>query len=256
MGNWTSSVEDQNKERTDLIANINRTGSELSHTYNTKYLDPDFCNQVTMIQNDDLEQFQKHVVNNRSYSFGYIGDVPETKDAICKSIKTEYQQKKELVNLILNCFKDCSARIDSIAKGPLCRGNPEALERSQCEPPNVWLEQVAPPDAAVPENKEWYDTLNDFHTNFMKNLTVLSKILVDLKRNDAYYSLDRVKEMTRTVTKVSQEVGGDCGKLQRHLLTMPTFTKEEAAVQERNRQVNAQQKNAAKMALSGKGINI
>lgn len=256
MGNWTSSVEDQNKARSDLIADINRTGGQLSETYATKYLDPDFCNQVTMIQSDELTQFQKHVVNNRSYAFGFKGDVPETKEAICKSIKTEYEQKQALVKLILNCFRDCSARIDSIAKGPLCRGNPEALERSQCKPPSVWLEQVAPPDAAVPENEQWYAVLNDFHTNFMKNLTVLNNILVDLEKHDDRFGLDRVKEMTRTVNKVSQEVQADCGKLQRHLLTIPTFTKEEAAVQEQNRMVKAQQKNAAKMALSGKGINI
>jgi hypothetical protein len=256
MGNWTSSVEDQNKARSDMIADINRTGDELSHTYATKYLDPDFCNQVTMIQNDDLTQFQKHVVNNRSYSFGYIGDVPETKNAICKSIKTEYEEKQALVKLILNCFKNCSARIDSIAKGPLCSGNPEALERSQCLPPNRWLEQVVPPDAAVPENQEWYTKLNDFHTNFMENLTVLNKILVDLQKNDALYGLDRVKAMKRTVNKVSQDVGDDCGKLQRHLTTLETFTKEEAAALQRTREVKAQQKNAATMALSGKGINI
>ena len=249
-------MEDQNKARSDLIADINRTGSELSQTYTTKYLDPEFCNQVTMIKSDELTQFQKHVVNNRSYSFGYLGDVPETKDAICKSIKAEYEQKQALVKLILNCFRDCSARIDSIAKGPLCRGNSEALERSQCKPPNLWLEQVAPPDPAVPENQEWYAVLNDFHTNFMKNLTVLNNILVDLQTNDDRFGLARVEEMTRTVKKVSGEVEGDCGKLQRHLLTMKTFTKEEAAVQEQNRMVKAQQKNAAKMALSGKGINI
>jgi hypothetical protein len=250
MGNYfTSTVEDQNKERADLIEGINKVGSELSHTYATKYLDPDFCNQVTMISTDNLVQYQKHVVNNKSYAFGYIGDVPETKDAICDTIKMEYEHKQALVTLILNCFKECSARIDSLAKGPICRTNPDVLERSKC-PPGEWREHVVPPDAAVAENQPWFDLLNEFHKTFMKNLSVLKKILDDLQSHDAYNSLEEVKAMTQTVNKVTETVASDCGRLQRHILTIPTFTSDAIARRSKNQADRAQMARARRAALA------
>ena len=250
MGNYfTSTVEDQNKERADMIEDINKVGSQLSHTYATKYLDPDFCNQVTMISTDELTQFQKHVVNNKSYAFGYIGDVPETKEAICSTIKMEYEHKQALVTLILNCFKECSARIDSLAKGPICRNNPNILERSKC-PPGEWQEHVVPPDAAVAENQPWFAALNEYHKTFMKNLARLKKILDDLQSHDAYNSLEEIKAMTKEVNKLTERVGEDCGRLQRHILTIPTFTTDEIARRSKKDADRAQMAMARRAALA------
>ena len=232
-----------------MIEDINKVGSQLSHTYATKYLDPDFCNQVTMINTDDLVQYQTHVVNNKSYAFGYIGDVPETKETICATIKMEYEHKQALVTLILNCFKECSARIDSLAKGPICRNNPNVLDRTKCAP-SEWQEHVVPPDAAVGENEEWFRALNEFHTTFMKNLAVLKKILDDLQNHDAYNSLEEIKAMTKTVNKVTETVGRDCGRLQRHILTIPTFTTDEIARRGKKEADRAQMARARRAALA------
>ena len=85
MGNWNS-TETQDEERSKMIFEIEKTGNKLNNEYSEKYLDPDFCNRVTMIDNDELSRFQHHTVAGRSYSFGYIGDVPQVKDVICEGI--------------------------------------------------------------------------------------------------------------------------------------------------------------------------
>jgi hypothetical protein len=255
MGNWNS-TETQEEERSKMIFEIEKTGNKLNNEYTEKYLDPDFCNRVTMIDNDELARFQHHTVAGRSYSFGYIGDVPQVKDVICEGITEEYTQKKRLVSLILSCFQDCSARIDSISKGPICRGNPEALSEADCKPPNKWISVVAPPDEDLEKNDKWYDTLNEYHDYFMKHLTILYNILEDLESNDDRYGTDRVKDMIKTVEKIKGSLNIECSRLQRHMLTIPTFTEQEVQEQEKIEAEAKQRKAAKRAALLTTGINI
>jgi hypothetical protein len=246
MGNWNS-TETQDEERTKMMFDIEKTGNKLNNEYSEKYLDPDFCNRVTMIDSDELSRFQHHTVAGRSYSFGYIGDVPQVKEVICEGITEEYTLKKRLVTQILSCFKECGSRIDSISRGPICRGNPEALTESQCKPPNKWLSVVSPPDQDVEKNEIWYDTLNEYHDYFMKHLTILHNILEDLESNDERYGTDRVKEMIKTVEKIKGSLNIECSRLQRHMLTIPTFTEQEVLEQEKI-EAEAKQRTEAKRA--------
>lgn len=255
MGNWNS-TETQDEERSKMIFDIEKTGNKLNNEYTDKYLDPDFCNRVTMIDSDELSRFQHHTVAGRSYSFGFIGDVPQVKDVICEGITEEYTLKKQLVSLILNCFTDCSARIDSISKGPTCRGNPEALAEKDCKPPNKWLDVVAPPDKDVENNDKWYDALDGYHDYFMKNLTILHNILEDLESYDDRYGIDRVKEMIKTVEKIKSSLNIECSKLQRHMLTIPTFTEQEALEKEKIETEAKQRTEAKRAALLGTGITV
>jgi hypothetical protein len=256
MGNFLSSSETQEEERSKIIFDIEQTGNKLKNEYTEKFLDPDFCNRVTMIDSDDLSRFQHHTVAGRSYSFGYIGDVPQVKEVICEGITEEYTLKRQLVTLILSCFKDCNSRIDSISKGPICRGNPEAFTQKDCKPPNKWLDVVAPPDETVGKNDTWFNALNEYHDYFMKNISVLQNILDDLDNNDDNYSIDRVKEMIKTVEKVKASLNIECSKLQRHMLTIPTFTEQEVLEKEKIEQEALKKADAKRAALLGTGISI
>lgn len=256
MGNW-SSVENKDQIRQEAIFDIEKTGNKLNREYTEKYLDPDFCNRVTMINDDDLLRFRHQQVDNKTYSFGYIGDAPQIKDILCEGIQEEYRLKKELVTVILDCFKDCNARIDSITRGPSCRGNPEVYNEADCTPPSEWIQTVVPPDEAVPDNKNWYSALDEYHNYFMKHLTVLQNILNDLEQNDDHFSIDRVQEMTKTVNKVKISVRSECSKLQRHMLTIPTFTEQEVLERQKIETENAQRTQAKRAALlDGSNVSI
>ncbi len=255
MGNWNS-TETQEEERSKMIFEIEKTGNKLNNEYTEKYLDPDFCNRVTMIDSDELSRFQHHTVAGRSYSFGYIGDVPQVKEVICEGITEEYTLKKKLVSLILSCFQECASRIDSISKGPICRGNPEAHKAADCKPPNKWLDVVAPPDKDVEKNETWYNTLDEYHDYFMKNLTILHNILEDLESNDDRYGKDRVEDMIKTVDKIKVSLNIECSRLQRHMLTIPTFTEQEVQEQEKIEAEAKQRTEAKRAALLTTRINI
>jgi hypothetical protein len=256
MGNWNS-VENKDQIRNDAIFDIETTGNKLNREYTEKYLDPDFCNRVTMINNDDLIRFRHQEVDNKTYSFGYIGDAPQMKDTICEGIQEEYRLKKELVSVILDCFKDCNARIDSITRGPSCRGNPEAFNEADCTPPSEWIRTVVPPDEAVPDNENWYSALDEYHNYFMKHLTILQNILHDLEDHDDRFSIDRVQEMTRNVNKIKISIRTECAKLQRHMLTIPTFTEQEVLERQKIQAENQQRTNAKRAALlNGSDVSI
>lgn len=255
MGNWNS-TETQDEERSKVMFEIEKTGNKLKNEYSEKYLDPDFCNRVTMIDSDELSRFQHQTVAGRSYSFGFIGDVPQIKEVICEGITEEYTLKKQLVTLILSCFKDCGSRIDSISRGPICRGNPEAFTEAECKPPNRWITAVAPPDKDVEKNETWYNTLDEYHDYFMKNLTVLNNILEDLENNDDRYGQDRVKEMIQTVEKIKASLNIECSRLQRHMLTIPTFTEQEVKEKDKIDTEAKQRTEAKRAALLGTGVTI
>lgn len=256
MGNWNS-VEAKDKKRGEAIFDIETKGNRLNRLYTDKYLDPDFCNQVTMINTEDLTRFQYQKVDNKRYSFGYIGDVPAVKEKICEGIQEEYRLKKELVSTILGCFQECNARIDSITRGPMCRGNPEILQEVDCSPPNEWIQTVTPPEQGISENKKWYTALDEYHTFFMKNLSILDNILTDLENHDERFSIDRVQEMTRTVEKIRSSLGKECSRLQRHMLTVPTFTDQEILERQKIDQESNQRSEAKRAALlDGKNISI
>ena len=255
MGNWNS-TETQDEERSKMIFEIEQTGNKLNNEYSEKYLDPDFCNRVTMIDNDELSRFQHHTVAGRSYSFGYVGDVPQVKEVICEGITEEYTLKKRLVTQILSCFKECGSRIDSISRGPICRGNPEAFTEAECRPPNKWLSVVAAPDKDVEKNQVWYDTLDEYHDYFMKHLTILHNILEDLENNDDRYGIDRVKEMVTTVEKIKASLNIECARLQRHMLTVPTFTEQEVQEQEKIEGEAKQRTEAKRAALLKTDITL
>ncbi len=256
MGN-SNSIEAKNKAQDKKIFDIETTGNRLNRIYTEKYLDPDFCNQVTMINNDELIRFHHQKVNGRSYSFGYIGDVPQIKEAICDGIQEEYRLKKELVTEILNCFQECNSRIDSVTRGPVCRGNPEIFNEAQCNPPNQWLDTLAYPDVDLEENKKWFTTLDEMHNYFMKNLTILENILIDLEKHDDSFSIDKIKQMTQIVEKTKLGLGLECSRFQRHILTIPTYTpdeiQEKAKIDEEKSQLTEAKKNAL---LDGRNIKL
>lgn len=256
MGNWNT-IENKLEKQDEKIFNIKTKAHRLDTIYTEKYLDPDFCNQVTMISNDELIRFHHQKVDGRTYSFGYIGDVPHVKELICQGIQDEYKLKKALVNEILECFKECNSRIDSITKGPICRGNPEIFEKEQCTPPSIWLESIALPDKNLKQNKFWFDTLNEIHYYFMKNLTVLENMLYDLENHDDRFSIDKVKDMSITVSTIKQRLHEECSRFQKLILTIPTYTKEEALEKEKLDLENIQAKKARMNALlNGSNIKI
>ncbi len=256
MGN-SNSVEAKNKAQDDKVFNIETTGNRLNRIYTEKYLDPDFCNQVTMINNDELIRFHHQKVNGKSYSFGYIGDVPQIKETICEGIQEEYRLKKELVSEILSCFKECNARIDSVTRGPICRGNPEIFNEAECNIPNQWIDTIVKPDIDLEENKKWYTTLDEMHGYFMKNLTVLENILIDLEKHDDSFSIDKINNMIKVVEKIKQGLNLECSRFQRHILTIPTYTHEEvldrAKIEEEKSQLTEAKKEAL---LNGTDIKI
>lgn len=256
MGN-SNTILAKNKSQDEKVFNIETTGNRLNRIYTEKYLDPDFCNQVTMINNDELIRFHHQKVNGKSYSFGYIGDVPQIKETICEGIQEEYRLKKELVNEILGCFKECNSRINSVTRGPICRGNPEILNEVECNGLNQWLDTVAPPDSDIGENKRWYTSLDEMHGYFMKNITVLENILIDLENHDASFSIDKINTMLKVVEKIKQGLHLECSRFQRYILTIPTYTQEElidkAKIDVEKSQLFEAKKNAL---LDGRNIRI
>jgi hypothetical protein len=248
MGNY-STVEYQNKQRDDKIFRIEMVGNRLAQTYSEKYLDPDFCNQVTMVNNDDLIRFHHQKVNGRSYSFGYIGDVPHIKETICEGIQEEYRLKKELVNEILGCFQECNARMDSITRGPICQGNPEVFNEAECRHPNRWVQNITIPTRNVRENERWFRTLAIIHKQFMKGLTTLENILIDLENHDDSFSIEKTKRMLRIVEQIKQLLRLECGRFQRQLLTIPTFTPAEVRQKGLTLQESEQANEAKAMSL-------
>jgi hypothetical protein len=254
MGNWNS-IEKKLERQDEKVFNIQTIAHRLDNVYSEKYLDPDFCNQVTMISNEQLLRFQHQKVDGRSYSFGYIGDVPHVKQMICEGIQEEYRLKKALISEILECFKECNSRIDSITRGPICRGNPEIFNKNSCSPPSVWLETIALPDRKIGENQKWFDSLDEIHYYFMKNLTILENMLYDLENHDDYYSIDRIKDMTETVSKIKINLHRECSRLQKLILTIPTYTKEE--VLEKNKiELEKKQRETAKKNSLLNGLDI
>ena len=254
MGN-SNSLEAKDKKKEDLIFDIEVKGNRLNRLYTEKYLDPDFCNQVTMVNTDDLVRFQHQKVENKQYSFGYIGDVPTVKEKICEGIQEEYRLKKELVSTILTCFQECNARLDSVTKGPMCRGNPEIFNEVDCAPPSEWIHTVVPPEEGISENKKWYNTMTDYHDYFMKNISIMQNILNDLESHDERFSIDRVQEMIRTVDKIKLSLNHECSRLQRFILTIPTFTDQEIEEQKKIEDENKGRTEAKRAALLN-GTNV
>jgi hypothetical protein len=180
-----------------------------------------------MIANDGLVSYRSQ--GNGKYSFGYIGDEPQLKKKVCDGIQEEYRRKKQVVDLILDAFKECSDRFDTISVGPVCRGNPEIFTESECRPPYVWEPNVLLPSPFIQQNSRWYEKLKDFHEFFMEKLIALRKILDELEQYDTNISLDRINTMMQTVNVIHQKLKGNCIRFQRHMLLIPTFTADEIA---------------------------
>lgn len=128
MGNGSSIPNNINKQ-TQLIQEIHAVATELSNSYQSKYLDPKFCTTVALIYNDKLMNFRHNQLDGVASTLGLVVDNPRHKQHLCSSIVKHYTDRLNLLAVIQSSLNFCSNRIFALTTGPRCDGNPEIFDQ-------------------------------------------------------------------------------------------------------------------------------
>jgi hypothetical protein len=249
MGNGKSVAANVNTQ-TDLIQRIYAVASELSELYNTKYLDPRFCNTIGMVYNDKLMNYRKQDLMGVSATLGLIVDKPNLKQQICDSIIKHYTDRLNLIAIIQKSTSYCSDRVYALTSGPVCTGNPEVFDKKECTGSGgKWDPYVVPPDEKIPENKQWYNYLAQMQDMYIKALARLHDMLLQLKDFDQDITDERLKRLSDDATQLIDVMTSNCAQMYKLALTTPTFTKEELRMKSQDVENSKHESEARSAAL-------
>jgi hypothetical protein len=249
MGNGKSVAANVNTQ-TDLIQRIYAVASELSESYNTKYLDPRFCTTVAMVYNDRLMNYRKQDLLGVSTTLGLLVDKPNLKQKICDSIIKHYTDRLNLIAIIQQSTSFCSDRVYALTSGPVCTGNPEIFDQQECvKSGGKWDPYIVPPDEKIAENQQWYNYLNHMQDLYIKTLARLYDILVQLKDFDQDVTDERLKTLSAEVKQLIDTMTANCSQMYKLALTTPTYTKEELRMKAQDVETSKRESEARAAAL-------
>lgn len=227
MGNGKSVAANVNTQ-TELIQHIYSVAAELSEKYNTKYLDPRFCNTLALIYNDRLMNYRKQELLGVSTTLGLLVDKPNLKQQVCDSIVKHYMDRLNLIAVIQESTSYCSDRVYALTSGPVCTGNPEIFDQKECvKSGGKWEPYIVPPDEKIQENKQWFNYLNHMQDQYIKTLARLHEVLLQLKNFDEDITDERLRGVQEEVKQLIDNMTANCSQMYKLALTTPTFTKEE-----------------------------
>lgn len=243
MGNGKSVAANTNSQ-TRLIQNIYAIASELSEAYTLKYLDPRFCTGLALIYNDRLMNYRKQDLVGVSTTLGLMVDDPGHKQQVCDSIIKHYTDRLNLIAVVQKSTSFCSNRIYALTDGPICTGNPEIFEQAACnESGGRWQPYSVAPDEKIIENGQWYKYLYHMQDTYLKSLSRMYDILVQLKDFDQDITDERLLVITSEVEGLITNMTATCSQMYKLALTTPTFTKEELRLQQED--INTSKNEAA-----------
>ena len=234
MGNQASAVlpESENRlveEEELLIREITKTSIDLADMYQQKFLEPDFCNRVSLIASNSLGHFSNYTLNNITYQLGIVADNPELKHSLCLSIAKHYVDRVNLISVIVSSLEYCGDRIKALITGPRCRKNPNEFDPLQCE--GDWIENINLPEREDADgnsmNDRYFDIISELHHSFIANLNELKSILDDLLNLDINITDEQLTELRRKTQEVIIIMKKDCQRLYINALLTETTTPEE-----------------------------
>ena len=234
MGNQISNVLPENENRFIeeeelLIREITKTSIDLADKYQQKFLEPDFCNRVSLIATNSLGHFSNYTLNNITYQLGIVADNPELKHGLCLSIAKHYVDRINLISVIVSSLEYCGDRIKALITGPRCRVNPNEFDPLKCE--GNWVENISLPEREDAEgnkmNEAFFQIINELHSSFIKNLNQLKEVLDDLLNLDINITDEQLTELSRKTQDVIVSMKKDCQRLYLNALLTGTTTPEE-----------------------------
>ena len=234
MGNQASTVlpESENRlveEEELLIREITKTSIDLADMYQQKFLEPDFCNRVSLIASNSLGHFSNYTLNNITYQLGIVADNPELKNSLCLSIAKHYVDRINLISVIVSSLEYCGDRIKALITGPRCKTNPDEFDPLKCE--GGWIENINLPEREDADgntmNDRYFDIINELHHSFIDNLNELKSILDDLLNLDINVTDEQLLELRRKTQEVIVVMKKDCQRLYINALLTDVTTPEE-----------------------------
>jgi hypothetical protein len=256
MGNGTSALAHgetamKNLSRqAELLKSIQSAAGELMQRYKTQFLDPGFCERVSMIYADRLQNFRKQEVNGVAYLLGLMTDDKPSKGVVCARIIEHYSSRLQLVAAIEESLGFCSNRIYGLVTGPRCEGNPEIFNQEECSKSRGrWLPTVVMPDGSMEENAGWFKVVFTMQDRYLSTLTRLYDILTSLKNFEEDIDEPALQKMASDVSSMIDVMQETCGQLYKMALTTPTFTPSEKRLRQEAQALRQQEQAAKKAAL-------
>lgn len=199
--------------------------NQLIDNYKSFYLDKNFCDQLTIIENDKLLKFRKMDVNGTQYTLGMRLDDDVIKQNKCDEIINHYQQQIDLLQKIQNNINFVCDRIHALTIGPRCNGQPEVFNLDDCLRRNGnWTETVILPDDRVRENINWYQQLHDMQNDGISYLKLLKSICTQLYKYDQYITDQKLHYLDIEADKIIKKYQEIIFERYRNLLATPTYT--------------------------------
>ena len=243
-------VQDRLQRCTTIIQAINELVQELSDRYQSRFLYPDFCNQVAMIYSTKLSHFRKQELDGVSYILGLTPDSPKMKQQICQKIVEHYTKKLQLVQLIQSSLSYCDNRLRALTVGPYCSGDPMIFESSECQGDGKEWKSMRELPADAEENSDWYEMVEEFQSGYMATIQRLRDILKQLRDYDEVIDEESLSTMERDVRLLLATMKKDC-QTKYHMIETTTkrLSKEELEVLRQKHQKEKERRLARLAAL-------
>lgn len=168
----------------ELIREITEISINLAENYNKEFLRPDFCNRVALVTTEKLGNYSKTQLNDVVHTLGVVAEDPMLKENLCQAIIDHYMKRIQLISIIVNSLEPCSKMVKAVNTGPICVGNPDIFDESECNKSgNDWQAfnfMTYNIDKDVEQNKPFLDSLNNLNMEFTRDLEAIKKILEDL----------------------------------------------------------------------------
>ena len=235
MGNSSSILKE---EPDDIIKNIHKTANDLTDIYiqnirainpqipqipqiiktkqkggnpmnppQFKKTDPLDFNETPFNVCDHINAFyKKELMNLKKVNLLYIAENLELKQdkaskaGICAAIIEHFENRMNLIKIILDSLPFCSMRISNFTSNGFCSNNDPSTNKETCEKErNEWYHV----DDVVSSNKYIIDRINSMKNKYNKDLKRLLNILKKVKSDKTInsYTLDKLIRDTNNIIK-------------------------------------------------------
>jgi len=223
MGNSSSILKE---EPDDIIKIIHKTANDLTDIYiqnirainpqkggnptnppQFKKQDPLDFNETPFNVCDHINAFyKKELLNLKKVNLLYIAENLELKQdkaskaGICAAIIEHFENRMNLIKIILDSLPFCSMRISNFTSNGFCSNNDPSTNKETCEKErNEWYHV----DDVVSSNKYIIDRINSMKNKYNKDLKRLLNILKKVKSDKTInsYTLDKLIRDTNNIIK-------------------------------------------------------
>ena len=192
-----------------LVVGINRVSPTINES--KCGIIPSDLSTLRTILRQNPKQSATLLINRLGLDGGRIGT---SKNALCQSIISYSKQRQQLVQIIKTAIADCNSRISTLLTGPNCADHADALTPERCiELLGSWEDIPYIPSARSKYNDEWYDMINQVHSQFKDMVKGLIEVVNNINDPVVIIPIDKmtsiaadVRDQLNAMQKICQDV--------------------------------------------------